>query len=74
MASRTKQALKRWIIRWEYTLWAVTLLLYVGAIVATYVLFPNVSNLTLQITLLFTGFVATLATLAGVIKTSDTDE
>jgi hypothetical protein len=65
-----KHRLKRFVVRWELTFYAVTGLLYLAALVATYFLFPQVGNLALQLTILATGFTSTAAAAASAIKSA----
>jgi hypothetical protein len=73
MTTEQKRKVKRFIIRWELAWYVVTGALYALALAMTWALFPNVSNLTLQLTLLFTGLTATIASAASAIKSSDTE-
>jgi antibiotic biosynthesis monooxygenase (ABM) superfamily enzyme len=66
--------LKHLVAKYEMAWYLVTGVLYFVAIVATWLMFPDVGNLELQITILFTGLTSTAAAAASALKSSEDAE
>lgn len=67
---RLRRVLVRWIKRWRMEYAVITVLLYVAALPATVVVFPS-NSLWMALLVLFTGFTASLATLADMLVAAE---
>lgn len=65
--------LKRFVTRWEMTVWYAAALFGLGSLVCVIWVFPDVSNLWVSIFVLVTGFFSTIGSMIGAIKTKGSE-
>lgn len=66
--------LRRFVAKWDVPFAVATVVLYGAAIPVLVVAFPNVSNLTISILVLLSGFTASLSALAALLKEREPNE
>jgi len=71
---RRKDALRRFVVRWELTWYVLTAVLYAAALVLVVLVFPDVSNVWVAVFVLLGGLTASIGTLISAIKTRAPEE
>lgn len=65
---------RRFVAKWDVPFAVFTVLLYLVALTATYFAFPKVSNQTIALLILLTGFTSAVSALAALLKAKEEPE